>query len=176
MTPKTKVSAVGQWALGTVACLLLLLFSSNSFFEVSSTPKNDANCSFSLPGTNREQGGPCHVQRAVFGIEGKVCQPDPLMACRCLDPGAVGLTGHYGLGGGERDIFLLECPSRPLAGAVGTSVSGNHRALGTEPDPSWQPRDCGSGPRNCIPQWGSWLSPFPTMHLPHNQSFPSQAH
>lgn len=48
MTPKTKVSTGGQWALGAVACLLLLLFSSNSFFEVSPTPKDDANRSLSL--------------------------------------------------------------------------------------------------------------------------------
>lgn len=82
MTPKTKVSTVGQWALGTVACLLLLLVSSNSFFEVSPTPMDDANYSLSLPGVSREQRGPCHLQGAVPGIQGRAWQPGPLVAHR----------------------------------------------------------------------------------------------
>lgn len=40
-------------------------------------------------------------------------------------------------------------------------MSGNHRALGKEPDPGWQPRDCGYGPRTCIPQQDSQPPPLP---------------
>lgn len=55
MTPKTKVSPGGQWAPGAMTCPLLLPFSSNSFFEVSPTPK-DVNRSLSLLGVSRQQG------------------------------------------------------------------------------------------------------------------------
>lgn len=65
MTPKTKVSPGGQWAPGAMTCPLLLPsapFSSNSFFEVSPTPKDDVNCTLSLLGVSGQHGGLCHLQ------------------------------------------------------------------------------------------------------------------
>lgn len=69
MTPKTKVSPGGQWAPGAMTCPLLLPFSSNSFFEVSPTPKDDVNRSLSLLGVSRQHGGPYHLQGSVQGSE-----------------------------------------------------------------------------------------------------------
>lgn len=99
MTPKTKVSTGGQWALGAVACLLLLLFSSNSFFEVSPTPKDDANRSLSLLwGEQGARGSmPTVGGCARDGGESPPARPlEGLMQSPGL--GAFSLTGHCGLG------------------------------------------------------------------------------
>lgn len=64
---------------GHRARLLLLLFSSNSFFEVSPTPKDGAKCSLGLPG-GRGAGGPRHPPGAGRGTQGQVGRPGPLLA------------------------------------------------------------------------------------------------
>lgn len=134
MTPKTKVSTGGQWALGAMTSPLLLPFSSNSFFEVSPTPKDDVNRRPSLLGVSRQHGGPCHLQGVSSGVRAGAAKPG-LWEPGCLWPrnDQPHRTPRFRTKE-ELDIFLVECPSHPLAWAVGTSVSGNHQALGTEPD------------------------------------------
>lgn len=75
MTPKTKISTGGQWALGAMTSPLLLPFSSNSFFEVSPTPKDDVNRSLSLLGVSGQHGGPCHLQGVSSGVRAGTAKP-----------------------------------------------------------------------------------------------------
>lgn len=87
MTPKTKVSTGVQWAPGAMTSPLLLPFSSNSFFEVSPTPKDDVNRSLSLLGVSGQHGGPCHLQGTSPGVTAGAASQRRLQAQAILGPG-----------------------------------------------------------------------------------------
>lgn len=108
-----------------------------------------------VPAVGEAPGGP--------GMEAQAGQARRPRAGRRVSPGpgAGGRPPRCGLGlrGARHLPFWVPFP--PSRGAVGTSVSGNHWALGTGPDPGWQPRDCGSAPGPASPLRGSWAHRAP---------------